>query len=118
MKFFKESEFQCGCGCGFDIDDMDYEMLLKLDKARGYANVPFTISSSIRCKKHNKKEGGSPTSSHLIGEAVDIKCLLAYNRFKIITGLIQAGFNRIGIHHKFIHADTDINKPKELCWIY
>jgi len=117
MKHFDRSEFTC-CTCGLGFEEMDPDFLRKLDLAREYADVPFKINSSIRCKKHNKEAGGSKTSSHLEGLAVDIACTSSYFRYKILKGLMMAGFNRYGVGMDFLHADCDPDKAKELIWTY
>jgi len=119
MRYFKESDFFCPCGCGLNFDYMDEDVIRDLDRARGYAETPFYITSSIRCKAYNAKlNGASDTSSHLEGVAVDIACKSSYRRFKMVVALLKAGFSRIGIGRDFIHADQDPNKPKELIWRY
>lgn len=120
MIHFKKSEFYCPCGCGLGFDDMDEDLPYYLNMARGYAEVPFVLTSTIRCMKHNLSEevGGSETSSHLKGLAIDIKCDSSYERYRMIQGLKKAGFTRIGIGKDFIHADKDPDKPKELMWVY
>ena len=117
MTHFDKKEFKC-CSCGLGFDDMDFSLLSKLDMAREYADVPFKITSSIRCESHNKEVGGKESSSHLEGLAVDIACPSSYLRYKILKGLMRAGFNRFGIGKDFIHADIDSDKPKELIWTY
>lgn len=69
--FFKRSEFACKCGCGFDT--IDAELLVALNYIRLHFKSPVTINSGCRCVEHNKKEGGSSTSKHLIGQATDIR---------------------------------------------
>ena len=115
---FNKEEFLCNCGCDGGIKDMNEEFLESLDYARDEAGVPFRLTSAFRCKKHNKVVGGKPTSSHLKGLAVDIDVTGDFNRYKIITGLLSAGFTRIGMGMNFIHADTDPNKNKERMWPY
>lgn len=118
MEYFKDSEFQCKCGeCGKNINDMDKELLFMLDKARGVAEVPFVITSSIRCAKHNKAVGGVATSSHLSGNAVDIAIDNDLMRAKVTSGLVKAGFRRIGVASNFIHADNDSTKNSSI-WKY
>ena len=70
MIYFKDYEVTCKCGCGYNYEDP--ELCYKLEKARHESGVRFTISSWCRCAPHNEKEGGSSTSSHVQGEAVDI----------------------------------------------
>jgi hypothetical protein len=118
MIHFDRKEFYCPCGCGLNYNHMDSDLLDMLDRARGYAEVSFVINSSIRCAEHNKIVGGSTTSSHLTGRAVDIKCISSYARHQTLIGLIRAGFNRFGLADIFIHADVDSDKPKNLCWVY
>jgi len=118
MKHFTKDEFKCGCGCNLNFDNMSYDLINKLVDAREMAGVPFRITSSIRCKKHNRTIGGSPTSSHLSGEAIDILCDSSITRFHILGGLIAAGFNRIGVGDFFIHADVDKEKYQEVIWLY
>ena len=36
-------------------------------------NAHFTVTSARRTPEQNKACGGSPTSQHLVGEAIDIK---------------------------------------------
>ena len=118
MQNFKKSEFKCPCGCGLNFKDMSTEFVKKLDKARKFADTPFNITSSIRCLDHNEYVGGSKTSSHLKGLAVDLSCGSPPKRFKIIKGLILAGFNRIGVGEFFVHVDADKTKLKNVIWRY
>lgn len=117
MKFFDLSEFGCPC-CG--KNNMQDDFLAKLVCARGIAQVPFIINSGCRCKAHNKSEDvkGSVTSSHLLGCAVDIHVKNSRARRFILSGLILAGFHRIGIGKTFIHVDTDSGKDANVIWLY
>lgn len=114
LKYFKLSEFDDAPGTG---KNMKKEFLTKLDKARAIADVPFKITSGYRSKETNKRVGGVSTSSHLKGLAADISCKDSSTRQKIISGLIKAGFTRIGIADTFIHCDTDKDK-QDAIWLY
>lgn len=57
----------CRCGCGVDVTREDVSKFANYAAARG-----FRVSSVSRCASHNLKEGGSPKSRHLEGDAVDI----------------------------------------------
>lgn len=114
LKYFKLSEFDDAPGTG---KNMKKEFLTKLDKARAIADVPFKITSGYRSKETNKRVGGVSTSSHLKGLAADISCKDSSTRQKIISGLIKAGFTRIGIADTFIHCDTDKDK-NDAIWLY
>jgi len=119
VKHFKPHEFNCKCGhCGLGFDDMEPNLLAMIDEARDSCGVPFVITSAIRCGRHNLQVGGSSTSSHLSGLALDIKCDASFNRFKMIEALIGAGFKRIGIAKDFIHVDIDPDKPVFVTWLY
>ena len=113
MNFFDPSEFTCPC-CKKGNPQTELYDLLKL--ARLYADIPFVLNSAVRCEKHNKEVGGSPTSSHLDGWAVDIRVQNSHERFRVVYGLIQAGFNRIEVRDTWVHADCDPSKDQEVLW--
>jgi len=119
MKNFKESEFVCPCKykCGLGFKDMSKEAIKRLIKARKKADTPFVINSAIRCPDHNKDVGGSVTSSHLTGEAFDIFCKYSRQRFRIVRGLILAGFTRIEIKEDYIHVDISKEKAQQVLWL-
>lgn len=114
INYFKEDEFKCKCGCNMDISS---ELKEKVTQARILSNTPFVINSGARCKEHNARVGASPTSSHTLGLAVDVAYKDNLQMAQIVYGLAKAGFNRIGVHSKFIHADIDNNKPNAF-WRY
>lgn len=118
LKHFKLSEFECKCGCG--KNNINNSLLLKLETARKIANFPFIITSGSRCYVHNNNVGGLPNSQHIKGNAVDIKYITDKQLFRLIRGLIKAGFKRILIYPKsqFVHVDigneVDINIPTKI----
>jgi uncharacterized protein YcbK (DUF882 family) len=116
MKYFKIEEFTCdGVIC---YDKMSPKLLQMLDQAREISNTPYKLTSSWRSKEKNDSlKNSSKNSSHLKGLAVDIACNNGLERIKIFTGLVKAGFTRIGISDTFIHADCDDSKSDSL-WIY
>tara|TARA_R110000772_G_scaffold35401_1_gene85352 strand:- start:3 stop:356 length:354 start_codon:yes stop_codon:yes gene_type:complete len=115
LKYFKESEFTCKCGCNETI--ISRHLLEMLDEARGFAKTPFIINSGYRCEKHPDSIK-SPTSSHIKGLAVDIKCTNSKNRAIIIDALGYVGFKRFGIADTFIHTDIDEKKSNPVIWLY
>lgn len=115
IKEFTESEFACKCGnCNLGYDDMDDKLLSKLFTARKKANMPFIITSAIRCEAHNEKVGGVHDSSHLRGMAVDIRFINGIDLLVKVRELLAAGFRRLGVNwkKKFIHVDVDPGKPQ------
>ena len=114
--YFKKEEFDCKCGCG--TNNMNPEVMVMLFNARTYANMPFKINSGARCETHNKKEGGSATSSHLKGVAIDIGIKNSFERHQIFINLRNAGFKRFGIGKNFIHVDFDLDKVQNVMWDY
>lgn len=117
-KHFSDYELSCKCGCGYCIKDSLF--LDKLEYARKLANIPFVITSSARCVKHNKEVGGVETSAHTKGLAVDIAFKDSHQCFVIIDSLLRAGFKRIGINFakSFIHCDVDTSKPQFVIFKY
>ena len=116
LKHFKRSEFTCKCGCGETV--ISDELLQSLDKAREFAKIPFVISSGYRCKNHPESKK-NPTSSHIKGLAVDIKCEGSNTRAVMMDALVFADFERFGLHESFIHVDIDVyDKPSPVIWLY
>lgn len=114
-RYFSRQEFECSCGCGFD--QVQTELVLRLERVRENYG-PLTINSGCRCGAHNRHVGGSPTSSHVRGLAVDLGCSNSLSRFNLLRCLLAEGFQRIGIGPNFIHVDVDLSKPKSLIWLY
>lgn len=90
-------------------EKMNPVLLKALDEARTIAGVPFVITSSYRADSD---------TSHGRGNGVDIRCHTSGQRYWIVSALLQAGFNRIGIYDKHIHADCDdIHRaPQNVIW--
>jgi len=81
------------------------------------ANVKFNIGSGFRCRIHNESIPGSAyDSSHLIGHAGDIKTPSMHYRYRVLFGVIMAGFKRIGIYKTHIHVDDDPSKTPGVSW--
>lgn len=77
---------------------------------------PLQITSSFRTPQLNRTVGGSPTSSHLSGKAVDIACTDSFLRIKLVHAAVHLGFHRIGVYDKHIHLDIDNCKSAAL-WL-
>lgn len=119
LKYFTPKEFECKCSkCGLGYENMDAALLLKIDRARELAGIPFKVNSAVRCEDHNAKVGGKPDSAHIGGFAIDVAAIDSHTRFKIMKALFDVGFKRIGINPRFIHVDVDDDKPQEVLFLY
>ena len=114
---FYQSELECHCGCGYSY--LRGDILYKLQLARTMADFPFNVSSWCRCPTHNKDVGGSDTSSHLDGWAIDIDEDDLKQRIRMMYFLVRAGFARVGVGIKqnLVHVDDDPSKPSAI-WFY
>jgi len=117
MRYFTASEFSCGCGCGLDLSSMNKAFCNRLDYARAISKTPYSLNRSLSCAAHNKLVGGLDNSAHLTGHAADIRADNSVERYKILLGLIKAGFKRIGVYKTFIHVDDDETKPTGVVWV-
>lgn len=72
---FARSEFKCKCGgkyCdGYPVE-MSSKLIKILEELREYYGKPITVTSGLRCKKHNAAVGGASSSAHKKGKAADI----------------------------------------------
>lgn len=114
-RYFKDNELSCSCCGELVIND---NLVAMLDVARFESDIPYIITSGYRCEEYNKKIGGSPTSSHTNGTAVDIATSNSTQRSRVLQGLIKAGFTRLGIAKSFIHVDIDVTKVSNVSWLY
>ncbi len=115
--YFKPSEFDSPDVVGSG-QDMNFNFMEKLLKARMISGVLYKISSGYRTPARNTKVGGTSGSSHMLGLACDIHFSNNHQRFKILQGLIKAGFVRLGLGHTYIHVDNDENKTQDRAWDY
>jgi len=115
LKFFQPGEFSCKC-CG--ANNMQPTFLWKIEQARELAAIPFSVNSGYRCPKHNKDEGGKPSSDHLSGRGADIKAATGREKFLIVNAALNTGITRIGVGENFIHLGDGQNNPKRVLWTY
>jgi uncharacterized protein YcbK (DUF882 family) len=104
-QFFKPDELRCRCDrpdC--DAVPMQFETMMIMDGVRREYGKPMHVNSAERCPYWNEKEGGSDTSDHLRGDALDIRVKNSTDRGVIMMIAIRHGFTAIGIPGgKFIH---------------
>ena len=107
--YFTNDEFQ-RCDPPYKKSDMKPDFMRMLNNAREYAGVPFVLTSAYRTVEHEHKMGRPGTSSHTKGVAIDIKTPTPRIKFKVLQGLMRAGFNRIFAYKTFMHVDSDKDK--------
>ena len=117
MKYFNYSEFDSPDVIGSG-KLMDKDFLNKLDELREKFDKPIKINSGYRTEDHNANVGGTSSSSHIKGLAVDIACNNSKDRFAIIDICLDLGINRIGVAGTFIHIDVDSDKSPNVLWTY
>lgn len=111
---FSEKEFK-NCVPSCSLSDMNEEFMDRLQTARTIAGCPFKLNSAFRSVAYEKSKKRTGKSMHTLGRAVDIKCVDAGSRYRIVESLIASGFNGIGIGNTFIHVD---DRPIKFIWTY
>lgn len=111
---FKPEEFtKCVPAC--EMEQMNTAFMERLQTARTLAGVPFKLNSAFRSVDYELSHHRTGKSLHTLGRAVDIKCVDAGTRYRIIEALIAAGFHGIGVDNTFIHVD---DRDLPLLWTY
>lgn len=111
----------CPCCKAVKLTDTFWYHLHLLENLRTRFDQPIVINSGYRCKKHNKKVGGSRNSWHM-KFATDIRPawkkgdswrvhLKEVERLRMIA--IEVDFTGIGTYKWFVHVDT---RPKFTTW--
>ena len=100
----------------YDLDKLPYDIRVHLINISRLIGEKVRITSHVRTPEQNRLCGGSLTSSHLSGYAVDIVCTSSINRYQIINYCMPF-FNRIGVYDKHIHLDWHPNKLQHVLWV-
>lgn len=72
--YFDPPEFDCHCGgkyCNGRPKEMQEKLIRVADRVRGHFGAPMTVTSGVRCTRHNAAVGGVSNSRHLDGKAMD-----------------------------------------------
>jgi len=97
---------------------MSEDTLTLIDACRSLADVPFVITSSIRCVAHNHAVGGADRSAHITGHAVDVKAVDSHSRHKVLSAAFRLKVPRVGIAKTFIHLDNSPHLAADVVWLY
>ncbi len=93
---------------GVYVHNLDEDLLTRLTLAEHLAEVEFEITSGFR----EESKG-----AHGRRLAVDIACTTSSKRWAIKSGLTEAGFTRIGLYNRHIHADRSEHRPSFVLWL-
>lgn len=108
IRYFARAEFACKCGkyCDGFPAEPDEKLVRTLDAIRAKLGVPVTISSGIRCTRHNANVGGVSNSQHLYGIAADLQSGAGPARMKAVAEAVMGNTGGIGLYGWGIHVDT------------
>lgn len=99
-----------------EIFGLDKILVSMLEYARGLAGFPIILTNTVRTLEKNAQVGGAQNSSHLKGLAVDVqKPIGDFETMKLMWALGRAGFKRVFVYTKHIHADIDPDKVQDIC---
>ncbi len=110
---YEREDFACKCGCGVNyIMPEVIDLCNEIFKETGRY---FNVNSGFRCKLHPESVK-NPTSSHMLGLAVDLAVEDIEGRYLLIRALMDLGVKRIGYYDTFIHLDLDKVKKQDIIW--
>lgn len=111
IKYFKKDEFKCKCGgkyCnGFPAEPK--EKLIKVaDRTRAHFGNKITVSSGVRCEKHNANVGGVSGSRHKLGKAMDF-CVSGLSASSVLAYVQKQPEIRYAyaIDSNYVHMDIE-----------
>ena len=96
------------------FNEMNTKFLCLLDDLRELVGEPLKVNSSYRSVAKNQAVGGSPSSFHLSGNAVDLSCGNGSLRLKIVQNALELGLS-VGVNKYFLHVD---NRLKQIVFAY
>lgn len=86
---------------GKSVAHCNNELILRLDLARRFHGKNFFITSALR-----------GDGEHALGLAVDIRVRGSAERGSVVRALCRAGFLRIGVYDRHVHAGLDPSRPQ------
>lgn len=87
--YFSRQELNCRCRCGAEPNP---GFVVLLNRIREDYLSPISVTSVMRCAKHNKEIGGAKNSSHTQGVAADLV------RTPQLLAFITANLERYGLY--------------------
>ena len=111
IKYFDKKEFACKCGgkyCKGYPAEMNEKVVKMADKVRKHFGVAVTVSSGLRCAKHNANIGGVTNSRHKLGKAIDF-CVTGKTSSEVLAYVKKQSDIRYtyAINDRFVHMDVE-----------
>lgn len=94
-----------------ELENMKYVATQIFDKVREHFGIPLTVSSFYRCAALNTAVGGSKTSQHMTGQAIDIDA----DGSSITNAEI---FDYIKNNFEFDQLIWEFGTPLEPAWVH
>jgi peptidase M15-like protein len=121
--YFQPSEFLCRCGRA-DCDartEVHPDLLARLNLLRMRVGRPVIVTSGLRCRYWNDKQGGVKDSGHLTGEEADLRAANSHERWELLAANFEGKtplFSRLGIGRDFLHVGVSTMHVNEVIWTY
>ncbi len=114
IEYFDKSEFACKCGkyhapyCNGAPSQMKEKVVRVADRTRKHFGAPATVSSGLRCARHNSDSGGVSNSRHLFGKAIDF-CIAGKSSTQVLEYVQKQPEIRYAyaIDGSFVHMDIE-----------
>lgn len=111
IKYFKKSEFACKCGgkyCNSYPANPKEKLIRVADKVRENLGGAATVSSGVRCSRHNANVGGVSNSRHLTGRAMDF-CVDGKTANQVLAEVKKHSEIRYAyaIDNRYVHMDIE-----------
>ncbi len=113
MKPYTRDSFACKCGCG--VNNIHDDVVKICNDIFEETDRYFNINSGFRCRLHPESVK-NPTSSHILGLAVDLAIEDIEGRYLLVKALINLNIQRIGYYSWGCHFDIDKDKKQDIIW--
>ena len=109
IKHFEKKEFKCKCGniyCNGYPAEVQEKLIRVADRVRDHFGAVATVSSGLRCTRHNANVGGVSNSRHLTGKAMDF-CIKGKSASEVLAYVQKQSEIRYAyaIDSQFVHMD-------------